>query len=207
MMAFHAYFVLQVLSGRNAGWDPQTREGRLIEWREAGYRTLFATLTAVVWGVLTYSITPQRRQMVNFAGPYYLAQQDILVAADDTETDNVRDLEGATLCQGTGSNSANRIVEERGVGAEGDQILPALGLLDVLGLLEDFVECPVLFQQLGRGLDALLHHVGLRHARGETKSLRSWLVEYSGCIVVLAVYLAVTASITAPAAAIRPAPN
>jgi glutamate transport system substrate-binding protein len=71
--------------------------------------------------VATYSITPQRRQMVNFAGPYYLAQQDILVGADDTETDNVRDLEGATLCQGTGSNSANRIVEERGVGADIDE--------------------------------------------------------------------------------------
>lgn len=68
--------------------------------------------------VATYSITPERRQQVNFAGPYYGAQQDILVNAEDTETDDVRDLEGATLCQGAGSNSASRIVEERGVDAE-----------------------------------------------------------------------------------------
>lgn len=68
--------------------------------------------------VATYSITPERRQSVNFAGPYYVAQQDILVAADNQEVSDVRDLAGQQLCQGEGSNSGSRVVEERGVDAE-----------------------------------------------------------------------------------------
>ncbi|GAA1080885.1 glutamate ABC transporter substrate-binding protein [Nocardiopsis composta] len=68
--------------------------------------------------VATYSITEQRKTEVNFAGPYYVAHQDILVSADEKDVDDVRDLEGMTLCQGEGSNSANRITEEKGIAAE-----------------------------------------------------------------------------------------
>lgn len=74
--------------------------------------------TEVDMVVATYSITPGRRQDVNFAGPYYVAHQDILVGAGETSVQDVRDLEGMTLCQGAGSNSANRIVEGRGVDAD-----------------------------------------------------------------------------------------
>src|SRR6266581_6399557 len=34
--------------------------------------------------VATYSITPERQKVVAFAGPYYVAHQDILVRADNT---------------------------------------------------------------------------------------------------------------------------
>lgn len=67
--------------------------------------------------VATYSITPERKTEVTFGGPYYVAKQDILVSADDTDIQTVRDLEGLDVCQGEGSNSASRITEGLGVDA------------------------------------------------------------------------------------------
>lgn len=68
--------------------------------------------------VASYSITPERETEVAFAGPYYVAHQDILVQADDKSVKNVRDLAGKRLCSVTGSNSANRVVEEKSIAAE-----------------------------------------------------------------------------------------
>ncbi|MFI6578449.1 glutamate ABC transporter substrate-binding protein [Nocardiopsis sp. NPDC050513] len=68
--------------------------------------------------VATYSITQARKTEVTFAGPYYVAQQDLLVRAEDTDIDDVRDLEGRRLCQGRGSNSARRITEGLGIEVE-----------------------------------------------------------------------------------------
>jgi glutamate transport system substrate-binding protein len=68
--------------------------------------------------VATYSITPARRTEVTFGGPYYVAKQDVLVRAEDTAIRGVRDLEGLTVCQGEGSNSAARISEGLGIGIE-----------------------------------------------------------------------------------------
>lgn len=84
--------------------------------------------------IATYSITPARGRMVNFAGPYYVARQDIMVQAGDDSIDDVRDLDGTTICQGAGSNSANRIVEGRGVGADIEEP-PTYG--ECFDLLED----------------------------------------------------------------------
>lgn len=63
----------------------------------------------------SYSITPERLTKVGFAGPYYVAHQDTLVRASDTQIGNVRDLQGKRLCQVTGSNSWKRVMEEREV--------------------------------------------------------------------------------------------
>ncbi|PDP87977.1 ABC transporter substrate-binding protein [Glycomyces fuscus] len=68
--------------------------------------------------VATYSITPARRTEVTFGGPYYVAKQDVLVRAEDTGIQGVRDLEGLSVCQGEGSNSAARISEGLGIGIE-----------------------------------------------------------------------------------------
>ncbi|MFD6953162.1 ABC transporter substrate-binding protein [Nocardiopsis sp. TSRI0078] len=66
--------------------------------------------------VATYSITPVRKTQVTFGGPYYVAKQDVLVRAEDTGIQGVRDLEGLSVCQGAGSNSAARIAEGLGIG-------------------------------------------------------------------------------------------
>ncbi|WP_395105855.1 glutamate ABC transporter substrate-binding protein [Actinomadura sp. SCN-SB] len=65
----------------------------------------------------TYSITPERQQLVTFAGPYYVARQDILVRGAETEIASVQDLEGRRLCAVDGSHSWRRVTEERGVDA------------------------------------------------------------------------------------------
>ncbi|ASU85859.1 ABC transporter substrate-binding protein [Nocardiopsis gilva YIM 90087] len=65
--------------------------------------------------VASYSITPERKTRIAFGGPYYVAHQDILVAAGDDSVDDVHDLKGKVLCQEKGSNSANRITKERGI--------------------------------------------------------------------------------------------
>ncbi|MCY9787214.1 glutamate ABC transporter substrate-binding protein [Nocardiopsis sp. EMB25] len=68
--------------------------------------------------VATYSITQARKADVTFGGPYYVAQQDLLVRAEDTDIDDVRDLEGLRVCQGKGSNSARRITQGLGIRVE-----------------------------------------------------------------------------------------
>ncbi|GLZ05610.1 glutamate ABC transporter substrate-binding protein [Actinomadura sp. NBRC 104412] len=65
----------------------------------------------------TYSITPERQQLVTFAGPYYVARQDILVRGAENEIASVQDLEGRRLCAVDGSHSWRRVTEERGVDA------------------------------------------------------------------------------------------
>ena len=65
--------------------------------------------------VATYSITPARKTEVTFGGPYYVAKQDILVRADEDAVAGVRDLEGRSVCQGEGSNSALRITDGLGI--------------------------------------------------------------------------------------------
>lgn len=60
----------------------------------------------------TYSITDSRREVVDFAGPYFVAGQDLLVRADETEIDGPEDLNGKRLCSVTGSTSAVTVKEQ-----------------------------------------------------------------------------------------------
>ncbi|RPF22086.1 glutamate ABC transporter substrate-binding protein [Myceligenerans xiligouense] len=66
----------------------------------------------------TYSITDERKEVVEFAGPYFVAGQDLLVAADDDSIAGPEDLEGKNLCSVTGSTSAERIKDEYAEGVE-----------------------------------------------------------------------------------------
>ncbi|MFL1430523.1 MULTISPECIES: glutamate ABC transporter substrate-binding protein [unclassified Nocardiopsis] len=94
-----------------------------IEWTEAASanRESFLQQGTVDLIFATYSITDERRQVVDFAGPYYIAQQDILTQADNTDINGPDDLAGKTLCSASGSRSANNIVdseEEGGLGVD-----------------------------------------------------------------------------------------
>ncbi|SFA76152.1 glutamate ABC transporter substrate-binding protein [Cellulomonas marina] len=64
----------------------------------------------------TYSITDTRKEVISFAGPYFVAGQDLLVAADDDSITGPEDLEGKNLCSVTGSTSAQRIKDEYATG-------------------------------------------------------------------------------------------
>jgi len=59
--------------------------------------------------VATYSITDERKQKVNFAGPYFVAHQDLLVKADNTDITGPDAMSGKILCSVTGSTSAQKV--------------------------------------------------------------------------------------------------
>ncbi|GAA4544297.1 glutamate ABC transporter substrate-binding protein [Streptomyces collinus] len=56
----------------------------------------------------TYSITDERKAKVDFAGPYLLAHQDLLVKSDSDIKEGT-DLNGKKLCSVTGSTSAQNV--------------------------------------------------------------------------------------------------
>ncbi|OZG68861.1 ABC transporter substrate-binding protein [Bifidobacterium eulemuris] len=60
----------------------------------------------------TYSITDERKKAVSFAGPYFVAGQDLLVREDDDSIKGPEDLNGKRLCSVTGSTSAATVKEK-----------------------------------------------------------------------------------------------
>ncbi|MFE9911554.1 glutamate ABC transporter substrate-binding protein [Streptomyces clavifer] len=60
----------------------------------------------------TYSINDERLQKVDFAGPYLLAHQDVLIRADDNSIKSPEDLNEKKLCSVTGSTSAKNVKEK-----------------------------------------------------------------------------------------------
>ncbi len=62
--------------------------------------------------VATYSITDSRKEVVDFAGPYFVAGQDLLVREDETEINGPEDLNGKRLCSVSGSTSAVTVKEQ-----------------------------------------------------------------------------------------------
>ena len=59
--------------------------------------------------VATYTINDARKQVVDFAGPYFEAQQDIMVKKDNTTIKGVEDLNGKKVCSAQGSTSLKNI--------------------------------------------------------------------------------------------------
>ncbi|MFE5894372.1 glutamate ABC transporter substrate-binding protein [Streptomyces sp. NPDC002285] len=59
----------------------------------------------------TYSITDERKEKVDFAGPYLLAHQDLLVKTD-SDVSEATDLNGKNLCSVTGSTSAQNVKKD-----------------------------------------------------------------------------------------------
>ncbi|MCO1660847.1 glutamate ABC transporter substrate-binding protein [Pseudonocardia humida] len=63
--------------------------------------------------VATYTINDARKEKITFAGPYYQAGQDIMVAADNTTITGPETLKptGARVCSVTGSTPAKKLEE------------------------------------------------------------------------------------------------
>ena len=77
--------------------------------------------------VATYTINDTRKEVVSFAGPYYVAGQDILVAAGNPEgIEGVEDLAGKNVCSVSGSTSEKNLIEAGAI------VLPAAGYSDCL---------------------------------------------------------------------------
>jgi glutamate transport system substrate-binding protein len=61
--------------------------------------------------VATYTINDERKQVVDFAGPYFVAGQTILVKQDNNDINGPDDLAGKTVCSVEGSTPAANIEE------------------------------------------------------------------------------------------------
>lgn len=57
----------------------------------------------------TYSITDKRKALVDFAGPYFVTGQGLLVKKENTSINSEKDLAGKTVCSATGSTTIQNI--------------------------------------------------------------------------------------------------
>jgi glutamate transport system substrate-binding protein len=114
-------FGLKNLQGKPEGFDVEIAKliaGEMgiaadkIEWVEtvSANREPFIQQGKVDYVVATYTINDKRKQVVDFAGPYYQAGQDIMVAKGNP--DGVKgpdDLAGKKVCSVSGSTPAENI--------------------------------------------------------------------------------------------------
>ena len=68
----------------------------------------------------TYSITDARKEKVSFAGPYFIAGQDLLVRADNTDITGPDAMNGKTLCSVTGSTPSGE--DQEGIRNDGEAV-------------------------------------------------------------------------------------
>lgn len=83
-----------------------------ITWVEStgGQREAMLSSGQVDLIVSTYTITDERKKTVDFAGPYFLAHQDLLVRRNETEITGPETLNGKDLCTVSGTTSAQNVL-------------------------------------------------------------------------------------------------
>ncbi|MGW5850481.1 glutamate ABC transporter substrate-binding protein [Streptomyces sp. NPDC055254] len=72
-------------------------------------RELLLQYNEVEFVAASYSINDKRKEKVEFAGPYFLAHQDLLVRANDNSITKAEDLNTKKLCSVSGSTSAENV--------------------------------------------------------------------------------------------------
>ncbi|MFJ4714221.1 glutamate ABC transporter substrate-binding protein [Streptomyces sp. NPDC088785] len=85
-----------------------------IQWKEAksADRETMLQRGDVDFIAASYSINDERAAKVDFAGPYLLAHQDVLIRADDSSIKAPADLNNKKLCSVTGSTSAQNVKDK-----------------------------------------------------------------------------------------------
>jgi glutamate transport system substrate-binding protein len=85
-----------------------------IQWVQApsAQRETLISTGQVKMVVATYSITDERKQKVSFAGPYFIAGQDLLVRSDESTITGPETLTGKRLCSVKGSTSAQKVKDK-----------------------------------------------------------------------------------------------
>ena len=68
--------------------------------------------------IATYSITDTRKEKVSFAGPYFVAGQDLLVNVDNEDITGPDVLDGKKLCSVQGSTSAQKVKDDYSTGVQ-----------------------------------------------------------------------------------------
>jgi glutamate transport system substrate-binding protein len=112
-------------SGKMQGFDVEMGEliaGKLglnsgdIQFKEviSKNREDFIKNGSVDFVIGSYSITDDRKKIVDFAGPYYVTGQQLLVKKDDDSIKGPNDLKGKKVCSVTGSTSIATVEEKYG---------------------------------------------------------------------------------------------
>ena len=104
----------KIIAAAIFGGEPEDMDETKIEFVEtvSKNREPFIQEGKVDFVVATYTINDTRKQVVDFAGPYYIAGQDIMVKADDTAIKSVTDLNGKKVCSVAGSTSIKNVQEK-----------------------------------------------------------------------------------------------
>ncbi|MDX3539660.1 glutamate ABC transporter substrate-binding protein [Streptomyces sp. MB09-01] len=97
-------------------------------------RELLLQYNEVKFVVASYSINEKRKEKVDFAGPYFVAHQDLMTRADDTSINKAEDLNAKTMCSVTGSTSAENLKKN---------LAPKAALLE----LGSYSDCVVALQE------------------------------------------------------------
>lgn len=93
------------------GFDPEKE----IEWKtiDSSIRETAVSKGQVDLMIGTYTINDQRKQQISFAGPYYMAGQDLLVRKDEEDIKGPDSLKGKTVCSIKGSTPLRNITENK----------------------------------------------------------------------------------------------
>ncbi|MER7660948.1 MULTISPECIES: glutamate ABC transporter substrate-binding protein [unclassified Streptomyces] len=92
--------------GAYLGFDPRTISFRTIA---SANRETALQNGQIDYYVGTYTINANRKKLVGFAGPYFLAGQSLLVRADENDIKGPQDLDGKRVCSAAGSTPYQRI--------------------------------------------------------------------------------------------------
>jgi glutamate transport system substrate-binding protein len=88
------------------GFDPAGIEFRTIA---SANRETALQNGQVDYYVGTYTINANRKKLVGFAGPYFMAGQSLLVRTDENDIHGPQDLDGKRVCSAAGSTPYQRI--------------------------------------------------------------------------------------------------
>jgi glutamate transport system substrate-binding protein len=92
------------------GFDEKKLEFKTVQ--SAG-REAAITNGDVDYYVGTYTINDKRKEQISFAGPYFVAGQDLLVRKDDNTITGKDTLKGKKVCSVTGSTPIQRVRDEQ----------------------------------------------------------------------------------------------
>ena len=95
--------------GADLGFAPEQIEFRTIA---SANRETALQNGQVDYYVGTYTINDNRKKLVGFAGPYFIAGQSLLVRKSETEIDGPQDLAGRKVCSAAGSTPYQRIQKD-----------------------------------------------------------------------------------------------
>jgi len=93
------------------GFDPETK----IDYKPipSASREQAIVNGDIDYYVGTYSITDKRKEQISFAGPYFVAGQDLLVRKDDNSISGPDSLKGKKVCSVTGSTPIQRVRDQK----------------------------------------------------------------------------------------------